>query len=63
VAGEPRRKPISTERFDQRMQALRLRMVEGRSLREISEQLGFSEKTIGTWLRDVPRARIPLPPR
>ena len=40
-------------------QAYHLRVVEGREVRDIAEELGVSKSTIGRWLKGVPRVRQP----
>ena len=51
-------RPIDAAKYELRMAVLPARGVEGKSLKEISEEFDVPERTLQRWLTDVPRVRL-----
>jgi hypothetical protein len=46
---------VPESKFELRMKVLAARMVEGKGVKEISEEFGVPERTVTRWLQGVPR--------
>ena len=54
-------KAAKEERLRKARQAWHMRVVDGRALLEIAEELGVSRSVVGRWLKGVPRVTQPPP--